>query len=144
MSVRIPPLTLVLVADGRKALVLSNEGDAALPDLRVKQTIQAPPNPRTSSQGADRPGRAIVAGRRSAVEQTDWHQAAEDKFAATVVELLLADELPKALILVAPPKFLAQLRKRLPEQARSRVIAEIAKDLTHLTVREIEQSLASK
>jgi protein required for attachment to host cells len=107
MSARIPPLALVLVADGRKAFVLLNQGDAALPDLRVKQTIEAPLNLRTSSQGADRPGRAISGGRRSAAEQTDWHQAAEDKFATTVVELLLKSELPQALILVAPPKFLA-------------------------------------
>jgi hypothetical protein len=42
-------------------------------------------------------------------------------------------ERPSALILIAPPKFLARLRKQLPQWAKAVVLTEVAKDLTHLT-----------
>ena len=140
-SIRIPYGTWVVVADARKALQLSNEGDEHNLDLRVQRTINAPANERTSSQGSDRPGRAFSGSRRSAVDQTDWHQLAESQFAASLVKTLFGKEQPHALILVAPPAFLAELRKHLPERVKSAVIAEIDKDLTHLPVAEIERHL---
>jgi protein required for attachment to host cells len=141
-SVRLPHGAWVLVADGRKALLLVNEGDEDYPDLRVEQTIEAPPNPPTRNQGADRPGRAIFSSRRSAVGQTDWHKIGEVQFAASVVDRLLAESAPSALVLAAPPAFLAELRKRLPKRIRAKVLAELDKDLTHLTVHEIERMIA--
>ena len=140
-SLKIPNHAWVLVADAGKALLLVNEGDEVYPNLRVSRTVEAPANPRTSGQGSDRPGRSIFAGRRSAVGQTDWHQAAEDSFAATVGAILSEGSHPSALVLVAPPRFLARLRERLPDWAKTALLAEIAKDYTHLTVGEIEQSL---
>ena len=140
-SLKIPYHALVLVADGHKALLLSNEGDEKFPNLRVKETIEAPVNPSTAAQGADRPGRTFHSGQRSAVGQTDWHRAAEDQFARQVVDRLFANQKLNVLILVAPPAFLAELRKQLPDQAKAAVVAEIDKDLTHLTVREIERNL---
>ena len=143
-SLRIPHRAWVLVADARKALLLSNEGDEVHLDLRVTQTLHAPVNKRTSDQGADQPGRAFSGSRRSAVGQTDWHRQAEDQFAATTVETLFAKERPHALLLVAPPAFLAELRKHLPDQVKSAVVGEIDKDLTHLTVSEIERNLSGR
>ena len=118
-SVKLPHGTWVLVADGRKALLLANEGDAAYPDFRVSRLFESPPNPRTSAQGTDRPGRKFFARRRSAVGQTDWHRLAEAQFAGTIVDALFTGPLPAALILAAPPAFLAELRKQLPKQAKS-------------------------
>ena len=144
-SLRIPYGAWILVADARKALLLSNEGDEVHLDLRVVQTLHAPTNERTSSQGADRPGRAIVSGkRRSAVGQTDWHRLAEEQFAATTIETLFAKDRPHALIIVAPPMFLAELRKQLSDPVKAAVLAEIDKDLTHLTIGEIEQNLSRR
>jgi len=140
-TVRLPHGAWVLVADGRKALLLTNQGDADHPDLRVQKTIEAPPNPRTSEQGADKPGRSIFSSRRSPVGQTDWHGIGEKEFAATVVNTLFAENSPPPLVLAAPPAFLAELRKRLPKRARSVVLAEFDKDLIHLQVDEIERSL---
>ena len=140
-AIRIPYGAWVVVADARKVLQLSNDGDEHNLDLRVRQTIEAPANERTSSQGSDRPGRAFSGSRRSAVGQTDWHQLAEAQFAASVVKSLFGKEQPHALILVAPPTFLAELRKHLPDRVKSAVIAEIDKDLTHLPVAEIERHL---
>lgn len=138
-SVKFPHGTWVLVADGRKALLLANEGDAAYPDFRVSRLFESPPNPRTSAQGTDRPGSKFFARRRSAVGQTDWHRLAEAQFAGTIVDALFTGPLPAALILAAPPAFLAELRKQLPKQAKAIVLAEIDKDLTHLPADEIEQ-----
>jgi protein required for attachment to host cells len=142
-SVRLPNDAWVLVADGRKALLLVNRGDADYADLRVEQTMEAPANPPTRDQGADRPGRAVFSTRRSAVGQTDWHRIGEEQFAASVVHQLLAEGDPSVLVLAAPPAFLAELRKRLPKRMRAKVIAELDKDLTHLPVGEIERMIAA-
>ena len=142
-SVRLPNGAWVLVADGRKALLLVNRGDADYPDLRVAQTIEAPDNPPTRDQGTDRPGRAIFSTRRSAVGQTDWHRIGEEQFAASVVDQLLAEGDPLVLVLAAPPAFLGELRKRLPKRMRAKVVAELDKDLTHLPVDEIEGMIAA-
>jgi protein required for attachment to host cells len=142
-TIRLPEGAWVLVADARKALLLVNRGDAEMPDLRVEQVIEAGDNPRTSGQGADRPGRTIYAGRHSAVEQTDWHRMAEVAFAATVMERLFAEATPPALVVAAPPGFLAELRKRMPKRVKANVLAECDKDLTHLPAYEIEQALVA-
>lgn len=141
-SLKIAQGAWVLVADGRKALLLVNRGDNVHPDLHVAKVLEAPANPSTAQQGADRPGRAISPdGRRAAVGQTDWHAQAEAAFAGTVVDTLFASDRPKHLIVVAAPRFLAELRKKLPPAVKKAVQAEIEKDLTHLPVHEIEKHL---
>jgi len=132
---------LVLVADARKALFLLNTGDAAHPALEVARALDAEANPRTSDLGTDRPGRSGFGERRSAVEQTDWHQANEDAFAGSVVRTLATFSDIRQLVIVAPPKFLARMRHHLPAPSGARKVAEIAKDYTHLTVHEIEKKL---
>ena len=51
------------------------------------------------------------------------------------------DPLP-ALVVVAPPKMLAELRRVLPERLRRAIVGEIDKDLTKHTVEEIGRHLA--
>ncbi len=71
--VRIHNKAWVLIGDGRKALILHNEGDADLLDLR-RTSVRVEDNPPTREQGSDAPGRAYGAGGiHSAVETTDWH-----------------------------------------------------------------------
>ncbi|NWG72516.1 MAG: host attachment protein [Parvularculaceae bacterium] len=139
---------LVLVADGRKALFLRNRGDAELPDLRVEEVLTGAPNPRTSEQGADRPGRQwnMPDGRRSAMESTDYHQLAEADFARSVAAALNEhDRIGKvsALVVAAPPATLADLRKGYSPSLRSKLKAEIDKDLTKHPVSEIEKLLTA-
>ena len=84
-------------------------------------------------------------GQRSAVEQTDWHEIAEDKFATTVASRLAAAANQKRfeqIILVAPPATLATLRKQLDGKMHARVAAEIGKDLTNHPLPEIARLLA--
>jgi len=138
--------TWVVVADGRKVLFLHNQGDEAILDLRVLDW-RAQDNPATREQGTDRPGRAFTSSGagRSAMGQTDWHQIAEDKFAAEVardINEAAQAQAFKELVIVAPPKVLAELRTHLREEARGRLVAEINKDLTKHPVEEIQKILA--
>src|SRR5690606_8379066 len=82
--------TWILVGDGRKALMLKNDGTPQNPSLNVIDVLKDDANPPTSEQGTERPGRVMQSNlnRRSAVEQTDWHEIAEDRFAGTVAAQL--------------------------------------------------------
>jgi protein required for attachment to host cells len=141
---------LVLVGDGRKALFLRNHGDAIFPNLRTEQVFEDE-NPSTHEQGAERPGRVSKgphsSGLRSSVEPTDWHEIEEHQFArriaATVEQMVRASKV-KALILVAPPKTLAELRSALHSDVKACVVAEINKDLTRHPIAEIEKHLMAE
>lgn len=137
----------VVVGDGRKALILRNHGDATYPDLRPVSVLEDANNPSTASQGTDRPGRAVdhASGRRSGVEQTDWHELGEQRFVRSVATQLSGREKEiSALVVVAPPRTLSELRGALSEGLRKKVVAEITKDLTHHPVHEIERLLTGK
>jgi protein required for attachment to host cells len=143
-TLKLPHDALVLVSDGRKALFLKNKGDALYPNLQVDRVLEAPDNLPTSEQGTDKPGRAAMMGQRSAVEQTDWHDLAERKFAGEVAEALNAacfNGTVKHIIVAAPPRTLAELRNRFSDAVKQRILAEVNKDLTKHPVYEIEQHL---
>jgi protein required for attachment to host cells len=144
--ITIPPAALVLVSDGRRARFLRNTGTAAEPQLVLESALDSE-NPYTRDQGTDQPGRAHSPdGRsRSAMEETDWHQQAEDRFAAQVANLLYHMEHARKfdeLVVVAPPKMLGDLRARLHREVAECVIAEVAKDLTGHPLPEIGRLLS--
>lgn len=137
---------LVLVADGKKFLLLRNTGTALNPQLSYEGG-GGHENPATASQGTDAPGRAAAGSgtARSAMEQTDFHQLAEDRFAAHIAALL--GSLAEAgdydeLVVVAPPRCLAELRDQFDATVTRRLVAEIAKDLTKHPVGEIAEILS--
>ena len=144
--VRIPHNALVFVGDGRKALFLRNEGDEKFPNLRTELVCEDQ-NLSTSAQGSDRPGRLSQmshAGQRSAVETTDWHDLGEHRFArhvAGVAEQIVRRGSTPAVILIAPPRTLAELRAAFHTDVRQRIVAELHKDLTKHPVHEIEAHL---
>ena len=143
---KIPHDALVFVGDGRKALFLRNNGDAIAPNLMTERVFEEE-NPLTHEQGSDRPGRvsaAALAGRRSAVESTDWHDIEEHRFVrkvAAALEQMVRTTRANALIVVAPPRTLAELRSAFHSDVKACVIAEINKDLTKIPVGEIEKHL---
>lgn len=140
----IPRDTRILVCDGRKALLLTNQGDQDLPDIRVTEVIEAEPNPSTSDQGADRPGRlAVGPAGRVAADQTDWHQRAEASFATQLAALLEARQrtTERPLIIVAAPRMLGDLRRSLSAAVAKSVIAEFDQDLVHQPLDKIERAL---
>jgi protein required for attachment to host cells len=144
-KVNIPHNAYVFVGDGRKALVLRNEGDAQFLDLKTERVF-TDKNPPTHEQGADRPGRAhsSVGPGRSSVTQTDWHDLEEHKFAhdvAAALEKVVRERKVEALIIVAPPRALADLRKAFHGDVKKKIVAEIDKDLTRHPVDDIEKHL---
>jgi len=143
---RIPRNALVFVGDGRKALFLRNAGDALSPDLKTEKVF-VDTNPMTREQGSDRPGRVVessFSSRKSAVEQTDWHDIEEHRFTQTVaaaLEQMVKTNKPRALLVVAPPRTLADLRAAFRPEVTACIVAEINKDLTKHSVAEIEKHL---
>lgn len=142
----IPHDALVFVGDGQKALFLRNAGDATLPNLTTERVF-TDENPPTHEQGTDRPGRAFkraATNLRSGVETTDWHELEKERFAkrvASALEQLVRAEKIKAIIVVAPPRTLAELRSAFHADVKERIIAEIDKDLTKFPVDQIEKHL---
>jgi protein required for attachment to host cells len=142
----IPQDALVLVGDGRKALFLRNKGTPREVELVVERELQQS-NPPTGEQGTDRPGRKPGSDgvSQSAIEQTDWHQRAEDHFAVEIARTLYEMEHShklNELVVVAPPKMLGSLRAAFhPEVARC-VVAEVPKDLTSHPIPELARLLS--
>jgi protein required for attachment to host cells len=140
--------THYIVGDGRKALILVNDGTVASPALRV-ETVLRQADEQTHEIGSDRPGRvfASVGPRSAATDEPDWHQLAEDQFADDIIQGLirLAEmERLKHLVLVAPPRTMARLRKEMPEAFAKLIIAEVTKDLTKHPVSAITEILRSE
>ena len=142
----IPHDTWVFVGDGQKALFLRNDGDEKFLNLKAERVF-AEENPPAHEQGTDHPGRAVKGagtGRRSSVEMTDWHELEKHHFAqrtAAAMEQIVRARNVKALIIVAPPRTLADLRDAFHPDVKSRILAEINKDLTKHTVADIERHL---
>lgn len=137
--------THIIVGDGKKALILLNEGTAASPMLTV-ETVLSQKNASNQAMGTERPSRhfASVGPRSGSAEPTDWHQLAEDRFARDIVAGLvtLAErEKLKRLVLVAPARTLAELRRAMPQDFAKLIVAEIVKDLTKHSIPSITEHL---
>jgi protein required for attachment to host cells len=137
----------VVVCDGAKALILENAGDAIAPNLKTKE-VHEHADTKTSEQGTDAPGRSINSNgsRRSAMEQTDWHDQAEQRFLADLAKRLDAAVTAgetKSLIIVAPPRALGVMRQHYSAGVRNAMRAEIDKDYVRMPVHEIEKHLAA-
>lgn len=142
-KVRVPHDALVFVGDGRRALFLRNAGNPAAPNFRTERVFEQE-NPPTDEQGSDQPGRtfASVGSARSAVEQTDWHDLEEKRFAHDVAGKLanmVREGRVEKLVIAAPPRTLGELRQAMTDEVKSRVIAEIDKDFTTQPVPDIQK-----
>jgi protein required for attachment to host cells len=123
----------VFVGDGRKALLLRNDGAPDLLDLRRVEVREK--DEHAPSREQDTP---------PAAGSTDWHALEEERFAATVAERLnRAAEQGKFrhIVIVAPPKVLGELRREYSKKLQGMVLAEIDKDLTHHTTADIAKVL---
>lgn len=156
---QLPHDAFVVVADGRKMLFFRNKGDSEFPHLIVEHAREHP-NPKDSDQKTDAAGRGSsvwsspagggeggqFAANRGSMTEVDFHQQEEDRFAAETAEFLkkraLAQEFD-ALVVVAPPKTLGELRKRYHKEVTDRLLGELDKDLTGVPVREIEAALSA-
>ena len=135
----------IVVCDGRKALILENLGDRMFPNLRTKE-VHEHPDPPTSAQGADSPGRVhqSMGGARSSIEQPDWHDESERAFLKTLADRLnvaVTTGETTALTMVASPRALGMIRADYSAAVRKALHGEVHKDLVKMPVHEIEKQL---
>jgi protein required for attachment to host cells len=136
----------VVVCDGTKALLLENEGNRKSPRFVTKEVYEQA-RPRTHELGTDKPGRAIssVGAVRSAVEQTDFHDQAEQRFLtklAVRLDKAVRDGETRSLIVVAPPRAIGVLRREYSAHVRGALQTEVEKDFVKLPLSEIAKRLA--
>jgi len=145
---RVPHNSFVMVADGKKSLFFRNEGDGDFPNLVVERK-DTHPDLKDRELKSDAPGLAFssAGSGRSTMEEADFHQLEEERFAAETAEMLkrraLSNDYDK-LIVVAPPRTLGALRKHYHKEVEKRIAGEIAKDLTGHTVGEIEKIISAQ
>ena len=144
----IPNQALILVADGRKLLFLRNHGDAAQLDLRTEAHDERD-DAKDGEMKSDAPGltgQSFGFG-RSAMDETDYHQQAEDQWAKDAAETLnrraLANDY-EALVVVAPPKTLGELRKHFHKEVEKRLVATFNKEMTDRPLADIGDLLAGE
>ena len=136
----------ILVADGARARIVENQKT----DKTLKPALDhefAAVHAPTRDLGTDRPGRrrGPGGGTGHAIDpKVNWHDFEKHLFAGAMADVLeKADNKQTfdALVLVAPPKTLGELRKKLNPNVMSKVTAEIGKDLTHLSLHELGEHL---
>lgn len=138
--------TLVMAIDGSKMLLFRNEGDekyAVLDTLSHKEMA----DPASREIGSDAPGRAFssTGSHRSAYEETDWHDQAEERFAIAGAERLerVAASEQGDIVVLAAPRTLGVLRKHWGRETKARLVAEIDKDMAHRGWDDIARAIAA-
>lgn len=141
-------LALVIVTDGRKTLFFRNHGDVNQIDLRTEAHDERE-DAKDSDMKTDAAGSNAQSGGfgRPSYEETDFHQLEEDRWAKHAAEDVnkraLANDF-EALAIIAPPKTLGKLRKKLHKEAARRVVCEIAKEMTGHTIADIEKLIVAQ
>ena len=136
---------LVLVTDGRKTLFFRNHGDENQIDLRTEAHEER--DDRKDSEiksDAARSSKQSNGYGRPSMDETDFHQLEEDRWAHsaadTVNHRVLTNDFD-ALAIIAPPKTLGVLRKKLHKEAERRLVCEIPKEMTRRPIPDIEALL---
>lgn len=139
-----PTVTWVLLADGAQAKVFAHSGPGTglkpVPDLMLEEEKL-----RAQDIVTDRPGRTFASSGngRSAIEpSSDPVELREANFVKRVADRLDRKYQQSAfsrLIIAAAPTALGTLRGALSDELRSAVVAEEAKDLTHMPTQQLER-----
>ncbi|MEX2298408.1 MAG: host attachment protein [Dongiaceae bacterium] len=139
-------VTWVVVADGKRAAIFQNDGPSrgltALPGHHYETEL--PPDRALRS---DKPGRVFESAdsaRHGIAPTIDYHRQAKDRFVARIagiVEHAAQQGEYDRLVVVAPPQALGELRAALGNNARTRLVGELNKDLTMLQPDEIAERI---
>ena len=130
---KIPKGATVAVADGEKLNLFRNTGDEAAPKL----TAQPDEDVANDNKGSG-------ARHVSSSANPDASQVEEDSFAAGIAGMLnthVLDGKITALIIIAAPRTLGEMRKGYHKQLSAVLIGELDKDLTGHSVQDIEKAL---
>ncbi|AJA08776.1 hypothetical protein SKP52_09325 [Sphingopyxis fribergensis] len=144
------PNTLVLVADGRKALFLRNQGDARQIDLRTtshqEREDRKDSDIKTDASGQS-PAPAGTGLPGGTMGEPDFHQQEEDRFARDLAEKINAMALAgkfDALVVVAPARTMGELRPLWHKEVSTRLVGEHVKEMTDRPVADIEALLVGE
>lgn len=131
MSKNIPHGALVIVADGHKAILLWNEGSGGEVSLREERRV-TPKDLLNDGPSGSRP------------EEQTSRQTDEATFAKQLAEVLYSMHHSgkfEALVLVADPQTLGQLRDTMHQTVTESLVLTLSKELTNHSVREITEAL---
>jgi protein required for attachment to host cells len=140
------PITWVLVADAARVRLFQVEQPQQTLAPALGQELIGTNLP-SREIASDRPGRTFDSGgqgRHAKEPPTDPARHAQGEFARDVVRLLDEKRGSRSferLIVVAPPQFLGDLRALMPQQLQESVSAEVAKDLSKLSLHELQDRL---
>jgi protein required for attachment to host cells len=134
----------IVVADGSRARILTNQGPGTgLALLAEHEAPQA--RAHTAELGADKPGRSLdsaTPARHAMEPRVDWQRQEKERFVSRLAgELAGARDRFDALVLVAPPRVMGELQRRLDEPTRAKLSGELQKDLTWVAVPELAAHL---
>jgi len=137
--------TLVLVTDGRKTLFFRNEGDQNQIDLRT-EAVDEREDLEDREMKTDAPGTVQQSAGygHSTYEEVDFKQQEEDRWAHSAAKEVNRRALKndfEALAIVAPPRTLGEIRKKLHKEAERRIVCEIPKEMTRRPIPDIEALL---
>lgn len=144
----IPHNAHILVLDGARMRLFHNGGTLMEPKLDLVLQRERD-SAATHEQGVERSGTNFESSgsRRSSYEQTDFHQMDEDRFAVEAADMLGSEVMAghiDALLVVAAPRALGELRKHLHEDVAGRVVGEMAMDVTGLSIPDMAAALIAK
>lgn len=144
----IPKNALILVVDGRKMLFLRNIGDGDKLEL-VTEAHHQRDDKKDGDLKTDSAGATAQSGGygRPAMDEPDYHQLDEDRYAAEAADQLRIRALAgdfDALVIVAPPKTLGELRKHLHKEVEKRMVMELPKEMTDRPIPDIAAMLSGR
>ena len=130
LSKDIPNNALVLVADGAKALLLRNTGQGGEVSLREEAKL----SPDSGAQGPSgaRPNDQSI---KETAEATFVKQIAQELYARKQRNDF------EALVTIADPQTLGQLREAMHKTVEAAVVTSLSKDLTNHSLNEITAAL---
>ena len=139
--------TWIAICDGQRALLLENKGDREFPKLETRE-VSRQENPPMHVQGSAPPGRAFspTGARRSAIEEPDFHDQAEQDFLRRFAEKLdhsIGEHKIRALVLIAPARALGMVRPHLSAATRRVLVAELDRDYVKMPLHEVERHLSA-
>ncbi len=129
----IPHNALIVVADGRGALLLRNTGKPASVTLRQERKLE-PSNLDSDGPSGSRP-------EDQTQSQTD--EATFAKQLTHVINKMKLDGEFDQLVLVADPQTLGQIRPILHKTVEASLIRSLAKDLTNHPLDQIAEAIAA-
>ena len=142
-----PNNALILVADGRKALFLRNQGDEQQIDLRTashrERDDRKDSDIKTDASGQS-PAPAGTGLPGGTMGEPDFHQQEEDRFARDLAEKVNAMALAgqfDALVVVAPARTMGELRPLWHKEVGARIVGEHVKEMTDRPIPDIEALL---